>query len=260
MHMPRSAAALGVSNNLPVSQDRIARKDGRLQRNQPLMRKYEVAHLTKDGLCHEFQKTAPAHPLFEEAFSAFARGLLFQTENGPIAVEDLWPGDRIRTANGRLRTLMWKGSMMIVPHVASETTSMIRVGTEALGLHRPSHDTMFGPSARVFHTSPRIRAFNGQDGAFVPLADLVDGDGIIEITPMAPVQVFHLGFATHERLSVAGLEVESYHPGAPHRFPLRGKLLDMFMPLFPHMRDLGDFGMDCQPRLRMADLTVFDVA
>ncbi len=260
MQMPPAAVTSGARNTTPVSQDRIARKEGRLQRSQPLMRKYEVAHLTSRGEIEDFQKIAPAHPLFEEAFSAFARGLVFQTEQGPVAVEDLLPGHRIRTASGSYRTLRWKGSMMVVPGSVSETATLLRVSTEAFGWQRPAFDVVLGPNARLFHKTAGIKAHLGYEGAFVPLRDFVDGNSVVEITPMQAVEVFHLGFAQHERLCAGGLEVESYHPGSLHKFPLRGEMLGSFMSLFPHLRDLGDFGMKCQPRLNLAELEMFSAA
>lgn len=65
-------------------------------------RTYEVAALREDKSLFIGQSTAPAIPLFENAFSAFTHGSLIQTTYGPIAVEDLQPGDMVQTATGTL--------------------------------------------------------------------------------------------------------------------------------------------------------------
>jgi hypothetical protein len=58
---------------------------------QPQMAKrtYEVAALREDTSLYIGQNTAPAIPLFENAFSAFTHGSLIQTTMGLVAVEDL---------------------------------------------------------------------------------------------------------------------------------------------------------------------------
>jgi hypothetical protein len=77
---------------------------------------------------------------------------------------------------------------------------------------------------------------------------------------MTSVQVFHLAFAEHQRLVTGGIEVESYHPGLAHRFPLRGDLLRLFMTLFPQMLEFTEFGAPMAPRLRLQDLDLFNAA
>ena len=64
-------------------------------------RKYEVAYLSAEGRIVEFSRKAPAIASFEDAFGALGHGAILQTNNGPMAVEDVLPGDEIRLANGR---------------------------------------------------------------------------------------------------------------------------------------------------------------
>lgn len=221
------------------------------------MRRYSVTYLTPSGELDDFQKIAPALPVFEEAFSAFARGTMFETDQGPVPIEDLLPGDRLRMANGSHRTLRWKGSCILVPNTpqtASEMDHLIRVSSEAFGFARPRMDCVFGPSARLYHSNSSVRALTGHDGAFVPLKDFIDGVNTVQVRPATPVEVFHLAFVEQERLVASGIEVESYHPGAPHRFPLRGEMLDLFLSMFPHIDSLLDLTPPKLPRLRLQDL------
>lgn len=260
---PDSSAELGFSVSSLARQGQIARPDGRPQRNQPLMRRYEAVHLAANGDIVEHSHIAPAIPQFEEAFSAFARGTVFQTRLGPVAVEDLLPGDMILTAEGAYERLTWKGSMMLVPGAEGQTREMrhlTRVSAEAMGLGRPNNDLVFGPSARIMHRAPGIKTLTGQQAALVPLRDFMDGVNIVELTPMTSVQVFHLAFEEHHTLITGGIETESYHPGLAHRFPLRGDLLRLFMTLFPQMLDFTDFGSPMAPRLKLQDLDLFHAA
>lgn len=229
----------------------------------PLMRKIEVACLGSTGKIDEISRIVPAIPVFEDAFAAFARGTLLQTERGLIAIEDLWPGDRVRTVGNGFQTLMWRGSTMIVPHAQGQDPTMgrlTRIAADALGIARPMHDLVLGPRARMAYRAPGIRKMTGSDVALIPARDFIDGNNVIELTPPAAVPVFHLGFGNHERILANGVEVESYHPSPAHAMGLRHDLVALFLSCFPHMADLAAFGTAALPRLRRTDLDLFNVA
>mgnify|MGYP001792145535 CR=1 FL=1 len=81
--------------------------------NAPTLRTFEVAALRADGTRSIAAFKAPALPLFESAFSAFARGVVLSAPNGGIAVEDLQPGDWLNTSTGEPAQVMWIGSSVI---------------------------------------------------------------------------------------------------------------------------------------------------
>lgn len=232
-------------------------------RSTPLMRSVEILSLGPDGQVTETNRLVPALPAFDEAFAAIARGAVLATERGPVAIEDLWPGDRIRTADGGLETVLWRGSTMVVPRAQGQDPAMgrlIRIATDALGLARPTPDLVLGPKARIVCRAPGVRVLTGSDAALVPVVDFVDGVGLVEITPASPVQVFHLGLARHRRIVAQGVEVESQHPGSAHLLGLREDLLQLYLSCFPHVTSIAEFGPAMLPRLRRADLDLFDVA
>ena len=229
----------------------------------PLMRKIEVACLGSTGNFIDATRLVPAIPVFEDAFAAFARGALFQTERGLTAIEDLWPGDRVRTVGNGFQTLLWRGSTMIVPQAQGQDPTMgrlTRIAADALGIARPMHDLVLGPRARLAHRASGIRALTGKEIALIPARDFIDANNVIELTPPSAVPVFHLGFASHERITANGVEVESYHPGPLHAMGLRQDLVALYLSCFPHMADLAAFGLAALPRLRLNDLDLFNVA
>jgi hypothetical protein len=253
-----------VAKNLPqaVRLDRFARADGRPQR-ATLMRRVEVACLTADGQVTEATRLVPAIAVFEDAFAAFSRNTLMSTERGLVAVEDLWPGDRVRTVTNGFQTLLWKGATALVPQAQGQEALMgrlTRITADGLGVARPMPDLVLGPRARLVHRAPGVRTLTGADAALIAVRDFIDGLAVIDLTPPSAVQVFHLGFAGHERLIANGVEVESFHPGPAHALGLRGEALDLYMSCFPHKADLASFGAPCLPRLRLQDLDLFDVA
>ena len=247
----------------PAHDGRIASQDGRLSRVKPLMRKYEVAHLTPSYDIEEFTRIAPASAVFEDCFAAIGRGAILQTQNGPVAVEDLLPGDKIKTSTNGFQTLRWRGSMTIVPGARNkrpEMGTMTRLTADALGYGRPGMDLVLGPSARMLHKAPGVKTLTGSDAAFAPVRDFIDGSSIIELRPIAPVHCYQLGFDNHEQINVNGVELETLHPGLAHTVQMRSDMQLLFMSLFPHKDSIADFDVLLHPRLNLRDLDMFAVA
>jgi hypothetical protein len=227
------------------------------------MRKYEVAYLTETGLVEDFSRLAPAIPLIEDCFAAIGRGAIVQTAAGPVAVEDLIPGDQIRTRSGKFETLKWRGAIDILPddqNARPDRATLVRITADALGFGRPGPDVVLGPAARLLHRAPGVRTLTGDEAAFVPARDFCEGSSVIEIRPLTGVTVYQLGFDRHEAICVNGIEIETLHPGAPHTLGLRHDMHGLFMSLFPHKADLSGFGRLLHPRIRLRDLDLFDVA
>ncbi|WP_353471240.1 Hint domain-containing protein [Salipiger sp. H15] len=208
------------------------------------MRKYEVAALLPDLSLSMKQQVAPALPLFEDACSAFARGTLIQTVRGPVAIEDLLPGDYIETSRG-VQSITWIGSTTYVPGVASEDSgldSLTRITAEAFGLGRPGVDLLLGPAARMVVSRPRFKALLGQDSVLVPVAGEADWDRIVPVTPVGGVQLYHLMVQRHATIRVGGLEMETYHPGTALHGMTSQNLRALFLSMFDNLHEVQDFG------------------
>lgn len=219
------------------------------------MRRYRIASLRSDGSVHESEQIGPATPAFESAFSAFAHGTLIQTTRGQVAIEDMVPGMKVTTADGAPLQVLWVGSMTIVPGaqgVAPRDCRLTRVMTDAFGLGRPEKDLMAGPGARILMRPQGLRDALGGDRVLTPARDLADGLNAIEITPQRPVTVYHLCLRRHAIITAAGLEVESFHPGAGFERSMGGNMLSLFLSLFPHIREPRDFGNTAYPRLPLS--------
>lgn len=227
-----------------------AAPDGRAPRPVPLTRRYETCWLAADGRIDSATRLGPAVPLFEEAFSALARGAVIATGDGPVAVEDLVPGMRALTAEGRAETITWIGSMVLYPGAErGEEARLVRVTAEAFGPGRPMPDLVLGPAARLCLRDARLKRATGLEAAYVPVRALVDGESVIELRPATPVTVHHLVLERQGSLRAAGMEVESYHPGGGLETMVEPRMLSLFLAQFPQMRGLADFGPPAQPRL-----------
>lgn len=262
MHSAPRAAAFAVPVPYPSSKSpalflpRGAKPAPRPPRPAFMTRRYETMWLTAEGHVDSATRTAPALPEFEEAFSAIARGTLIETTQGFVAVEDLEPGMVAVTAEGRQETITWIGSMTLfppntIPGLAS--AKMTRITADAFGGGRPMPDLLLGAQARILMKNARTRAA-GYAAAYMPAAALIDGEAIVEVTPVAPVTMFHLVLERQGSLSCAGIEVESFHPGKNASDRMDPQLAALFIALFPQMTCFADFGTMAHPRLAAEDM------
>jgi hypothetical protein len=212
-------------------------------------RSYEIVAKRNDGSVFIGQDRAPAIPLFENAFSAFAQGCLVMTVTGEVAVEDLHPGDMIMKADGTSAPLIWIGSSSFIPADSGKRTPLVRVMADSLGAGRPSGFITFGPTARVLHTPMHMRGGDSDQDVFTLMRDLVDGVNIIEIAPPTPVRLYHLCLEQHAAISIGGLHVETYHPGDTLTRDMPIRYREQFLGMFPHIKNEMDFGKLCHPRV-----------
>jgi len=219
---------------------------------QPLpklpMRSYEIAALRPDGSIFIGQEKAPAIPLFENAFSAFARGTVISTPDGDIAVEDLQPGDMINTSTGEPAKLIWIGSSSFVPADAGRRMPLLRVMADTFGQSRPTNFLTVGPSARILHTPHHLRSEAGEKRLLTPVRAFLDGVNVIEVVPPTPVRLFHLCLDRHAAIRAGGVEMETFHPGAHAARSTSHALRDRFLGMFPKINHMTDFGPLAHPR------------
>ena len=211
-------------------------------------RSFEVAALRADGSLYVGQDKAPALPLFESAFAAFARGTLIQTVSGEVAIEDLQPGDMINTSSEEPAELIWIGSSNFVPAEVGRRMPLIRIMPDSFGQSRPSSFLTVGPAARVLHTPHRLRSEAGYARLLTSVREFVDGVNVIEVVPPTPVRLFHLCLTRHAAIRAGGIEMETFHPGANAARDVSHSVRDRFLGMFPQISHITDFGPLAHPR------------
>ncbi|MFU8835582.1 MAG: Hint domain-containing protein [Roseovarius sp.] len=217
------------------------------QDNLP-MRRYRCMWLDIGGMISEAEHHLPALPLLDAAHGGFARGALVETPRGPVAVEDLLPGDTISThAHGALPVL-WIGMATLRPE-GDKGTPLTRIMADAFGIGRPFGDLVMGPGGRLM-TRPRgLRARIGAEQILTPAHAIADGMTAFRLTLRQPVTLYHLALQHHSVITVNGLETETFHPGPGFERALDPVLLRLVMSAFPHIEDPRAFGSLAQMRL-----------
>lgn len=221
--------------------NRQAELQARSTQSKQVTRRYDVEWLTASGDVECRTAVAPALPVFEEAFSAFAQGTLIQTADGLVAIDDLQPGDMIATADGGTQPLLWIGSMTVYPHnpeLGLPSSQLYRLTDGSYGRDRNAPDLMLGPAARIMQGMLAIDSTSN----LIDVDDAADGYSVIKIHPVSSVRVFHLCLGNHHLVRANGVLAETFHPGPEIRMHMSTEMFDLYMSMFPHLRSEADFG------------------
>lgn len=145
----------------------------------------------------------------------FTPGTQILSENGPRAVEELYPGDRVLTRDDGPQEILWMGQrhisgarMFAMPHLRP-----IRLRAGALGLDEPQPDLIVSPGHHLMLSGPRARALWGEPEVLVRARDLIDDRHVAVDHTVTEVTYIHLLFARHQIVWANRVEVESFHPG-----------------------------------------------
>jgi len=229
---------------------------------QGIKRRYEISVLLDDGRIVEQEHVAPAEFFLEDICACFGRGTLIATPMGQTSIEDLTPGDKVKTRDNGEMTLRWKSACQFGgPNMQGEADSLpIRIKADALGDLRPAQDLIVSPRFRVLSNHPSCQALFGSPEALAPAIDLLDGDTILQVRPPEALTFYNLMFDSHQIIQANGLDTESYHPG---NFGVSVMTLEMqhhLRLMFPHLDgDLGRFGRTVRPILKGFEAEVLRV-
>ncbi|OWU84363.1 hypothetical protein ATO6_14715 [Oceanicola sp. 22II-s10i] len=227
------------------------------------MRRYMVSVMDDAGREKLTEHLAPATSEFENAFNAFARGTIIKTADGPCAIEDLRPGMMVETLEHGPQPVRWIGSMTMVSTAPVEDPAqsrLTRVTPGRFGYERPATELMVGPGARILHRPDALQDDDVRGHAYTAVTDFVDGDSVFEVSPMTPVETFHICLDEHATIRANGLPVETYHPGYYLQDGMGPNKLALFMSLFPHLTEIADFGVLAHPRMSLDTLISLDAA
>jgi Ca2+-binding RTX toxin-like protein len=137
----------------------------------------------------------------------YARGTRIATARGPVAVEKLREGDRVKTRDAGWQPIRWIGSTT-VSGLGGDAPVVIAPGT--FGNRRT---LTVSPRHRMLVTGWEVESHLGLDAVFVPARLLIDGRRVRQI-PQAQVEYFHILLDQHHVIFAEGAASESFHPGA----------------------------------------------
>jgi hypothetical protein len=217
---------------------------------------FDLAWLDVRGSVRRERRTLPDMPGIADAVASFGRGAMLAGSDGPVAVEDVAPGDRVATVDGGWARIDWIGARSYPSgegRAGASRPTLYRVSAGAFGATGPRSDLVLGAAARVLVEGPRCAALIGSPRAYAPVAAFEDGLSVASISPPGDVTVYGLACGGQAALLVSGLPVESYHPARSAGEGMGRVALSAFARLFPQLTDGGGFGAARLPYLSMSE-------
>ena len=153
------------------------------------------------GLAFSLSADATGGTLVTVEAPCYCPGTLIETDRGEVPVEDLQPGDLVRTVSGALRPIRWIGrrrATLGLDPARDADMQPIRILASACGDGLPRRDLFVSPQHCLF-----------LDGVLVP-ARLLVNDRTIRQEQRDRVKYFHVELDSHDVLLAEGLPAESY--------------------------------------------------
>jgi hypothetical protein len=138
--------------------------------------------------------------LVADVMPCFLAGTRLATPGGPVAVEALAVGDRVRTEDGGSRPVIWIGQRVVdcAGHADPASVLPVRIKRGAFGRGLPARDLLLSPDHAVY-----------AEGVLIPVRHLIDGVRIVQ-RPARRAHYFHIELDRHDIVLAEGLPVESY--------------------------------------------------
>ncbi|WP_406870483.1 Hint domain-containing protein [Thioclava sp. 'Guangxiensis'] len=167
----------------------------------------------------------------------FAAGTQIETEDGPVDVETLTPGCRIRTMDHGYQPLKWIGTRHLSRRSLERNPKLrpIRIEKNALGRGLPEQDLVVSPQHRILVRSKISQRMFGQLEVLVPANKLTSLEGVSPLEDVESVDYYHLLFDQHEIVFSNGAASESLYTGPQALKSLSPEAFEEVQTLFPEL-------------------------
>lgn len=166
-------------------------------------------------------------------------GCVIATPSGPVAIENLCPGDLVWTRNGPARPVRWVGKVVVGARDLATRPAFrpVRIARGAFCANLPERDTLMSQQHRILLSDWRAEMFYGLDEVLVAARSLINDHSITIANDVTSVTYYHLLFDQHEIIEANGIETESFNPGPRGIAALPQASRDEIFALFPSLRD-----------------------
>ncbi len=142
----------------------------------------------------------------------FVSGTMLDTAEGPMPVDWIGVGDRVRTLDRSWQVVRWRGHRAF--RAAPDMPAPIEITPGALGPGVPQEVLRLSPQHRIMVSGPICELYFGAPEVFVAAKHLLHWPGIRQVKPDPDHAYYHLLFDHHEVLFSDGVTLESLFLGA----------------------------------------------
>lgn len=145
----------------------------------------------------------------------FTPGTHILTEDGPMLVEEVGPGDRVLTRDHGPQEVTWVGlrRMTGARLFALPETRPIRIRQGALNGMGPFLDLLVSPDQRLLCRGRTARHLWGEEEVLIRARDMLGQPGVSVDHGLTGTYYINLLLDQHEVIWANGMQVESFHPG-----------------------------------------------
>lgn len=182
----------------------------------------------------------------------FTPGTMVETKDGPVAVENLVPGQRVLTRDNGYQPVRWIGRRRLSATELALRPQLqpVRIGRGALGQGLPEVDMVVSPQHRMLLTGTRAELFFGEAEVLAAALHLVGNPGIERLS-LSEVSYLHVMFDAHEIIRADGAWTESFQPGDMTLRGLDDPQRDELFAIFPELRQQARPGNWASARLSL---------
>jgi hypothetical protein len=186
-------------------------------------------------------------------FICFTKGTLIETDVGQKTIENLMPGDMVKTKDNGYQAIEWISSRKLseAELIRNPHLRPIRFRKDAFGDNLPSQDLVVSPQHRMLFIDLRCELMFGEAEMLAPAKALINDRDILVDRYDGGVEYFHFMCKQHEIVYANGVESESFHPGEFGTSTLEEAARQELYEVFPELRGGTEtYGQTARPVLK----------
>ncbi|MFQ6554294.1 Hint domain-containing protein [Aestuariibius insulae] len=181
----------------------------------------------------------------------FGAGTLIETERGPMPIEEIEVGMRVRTRDNGFQTVRWHGVRRFAA-IGSMAPIVFKPGV--IGNER---ELVLSPQHRVRVSGWKAELLFGEIEALVPAVHFLNDDTVTRRLG-GTVEYHHLMFDRHQIIFAEGAEAESLHPGIRTLDKLDAAARAELLEIFSEIAEVeGAYGPSVHPSLKGFEARAF---
>ena len=182
----------------------------------------------------------------------FTPGTLIETDAGYVPVEDLRPGDRVKTRDAGPQPLVWVGTVTLSAQDLRRHPEFqpVCIRAHAFGAGYPARDLLVSPQHRILLQGWQAELYHGAPEVLAAAVHLIDGRSVTRAPCAEGVRYLHIMCDAHQIIRAEGLETETFLPGEAALAGVPEETATELLALFPDLAAPNGAPHPARPILR----------